>query len=94
MVLPKVITVATTEENAKEKKGMDLETFAYLSDSYRGRMHSPCTGGDKVDYDIRLSYRTVRLHRLAGRGTTTLCHSRLYSPVREYEFGNNCVSPK
>ncbi len=32
--------------------------------------------GDKIDYDIVLSYRTVGLHRLVGR-TTTICHIRL-----------------
>jgi hypothetical protein len=40
--------------------------------------------GDKVDYGIRLSYRPIVLHRLAG--TTILSHSRLYPPIRD-EFG-------
>jgi hypothetical protein len=43
--------------------------------------------GDKVDYGIGLPYRPVRLHRLAVRGTTILCQSRLYPPIRDYEFG-------
>ncbi len=34
--------------------------------------------GDKVDYDIGL-------HRRAD--TTTICHSRLYPPIKDYEFG-------
>ncbi len=43
--------------------------------------------GDKVDYDIGLSYRP-RLHRLAWRASKkTICHSRLYPPVRDNEFG-------
>ena len=48
--------------------------------------------GDKVDYGIVLSYRPVRLH---GRRavTTTLVHSRLYTPVRAYEFGY-CILKK
>ncbi len=45
--------------------------------------------GDIVDSVIVLLYRTARLHRLSGRydrqprSMTTLCRSRLYTPVRD-----------
>ncbi len=48
--------------------------------------------GDKVDYGIVLSYRPVRLHGWRAV-TTTLVHSRLYTPVRAYEFGY-CILKK
>jgi hypothetical protein len=40
--------------------------------------------GDNVDSGTRLSYRSARprVHRLAGRGMTTLCRSQLYPPFR------------
>ncbi len=45
-----------------------------------------------LDWGIksRLWHRVVVPARQAGgwrAGTTTLCHSRLYPPVRKYEFG-------
>ncbi len=39
--------------------------------------------GNKVDFVLGLSYRPVRLHRLAGRHDNP---SRLYPPERDYEF--------
>jgi hypothetical protein len=41
---------------------------------------------DKVDYGIGLSYRPVGLRRLRSV-TITLCFSRPYPPVRDYESG-------
>ncbi len=41
----------------------------------------------KVDSGIGLSYRPVRLHRLADLYNHPLCSSQLYAPVRDYEFG-------
>ncbi len=43
--------------------------------------------GDKVDYGIGLSYWLVRLHRLEGRFDNAICHSQLYPPAKDYEFG-------
>ncbi len=45
--------------------------------------------GDKVDNGRRLTYRrTGPSGCISWRaGTTTLCHCRLYPPVRDYEFG-------
>jgi hypothetical protein len=43
--------------------------------------------GEIVDSGIGLSYRTARLNIGWRTGTTTLCQSRLYPPVRDYEFG-------
>ncbi len=40
---------------------------------------------DKIDYGIGLTYRPVRVHGWRA-GTTTLCHSRFYPPVMDYEF--------
>jgi hypothetical protein len=50
------------------------------------QIHSPWLG-DKVDYgisDCRTGPSTLQGWRA---GTSTLCHSRLYHPVRDYEFG-------
>jgi hypothetical protein len=48
----------------------------------RGQILSPLLG-DKVDSGIGLSYRPARLHTIYLRsGSTILCQSRLYLPVR------------
>ncbi len=52
----------------------------------RGQILRPLLG-DIVDSDIGLSYRPARLHIGWRAGTTALCQSRLYPPVRDYEFG-------
>ncbi len=45
--------------------------------------------GDRVDYGIGLS----NIGYIGWRaGTTTIYHSRLYSPIRDYEFGYSRVN--
>ncbi len=44
---------------------------------------------DYVGHCIGLSYRSVWLYRLAGRYDNPMPYSRLYPPVRDYEFGIN-----
>jgi hypothetical protein len=43
--------------------------------------------GDKVDYGIGLLHTVLSGYMDWRAGTTTLCHSRLFPPIRDYEFG-------
>ncbi len=44
--------------------------------------------GDIVNWGMGLSSRPTKIHRLAGRCNIPMPWSRLYSPVRDYEFGS------
>ncbi len=47
--------------------------------------------GDKVNSGIELSYRSARLHWLAGLYDNPIRRSQLYPPVRNYEFGHSAL---
>jgi hypothetical protein len=56
------------------------------------QIHSPCLW-NIVDSGRGLSFRPARLciGRGAGTSATTPCQSRLYPPVRDYEFGYSYI---
>jgi hypothetical protein len=59
----------------------------FFATQYRDPIHSPCFGLYAIG-----SCRTGLSWYIGWRaGTTTLCHSRLYPPVRDYEFGYRTV---